>query len=93
VDIVDMNKGDHVRVRTLPDIADIACTVLGPETIRYWDLDEDIYPDDPEERETGKVLLCMVGDDHVFAVDPEDCSPVALGDFCRECGQIGCREV
>ena len=86
MDIVDMTKKTHVRVHTYPGMA---CTVLGPETVRYWDLDKGIYPDDPEERETGKVLLCMVGDDHVFAVDPEDCSPVAREEFCGSCGQSG----
>lgn len=68
----------------------IAFYYVGREVERYWDLSEDIYPEDPEERETGRVLLVMVGDDREHAIDPEDVEPLADEDYCGSCGQIGC---
>lgn len=43
------------------------------------------------ENDTGKVLVCMVGDDHYSAVDPDDIGPVLEDeDYCSGCGQVGC---
>ena len=42
------------------------------------------------EDPTGRVVMVMVGDDRRFTFDPEDCVPLADGDSCRECGQVGC---
>jgi hypothetical protein len=39
---------------------------------------------------TGDVDVVMIGDDRVWHVDPDDCTPLADDAFCRECGQIGC---
>jgi hypothetical protein len=83
----EFSKGQHVRVK---GYAGVAFTVRGPQIERYWDLDEDIYPDDPTERQTGKMLVCMVGDDQDIAIDPDDASPLADDAFCGSCGQIGC---
>ena len=65
--------------------AGIAWSYHGPETAP----DEDTVWTGIEEP-TGRVLMIMVGDDRVFAVDPEDCSPLADEDYCHECGQVGC---
>lgn len=63
----------------------IAFRVIGPETA----------PDEDTEwtgieNETGRLLVVMIGDDRVFAVDPDDVTELADEDLCFECGQIGC---
>lgn len=35
-------------------------------------------------------VVVMVGDDHQYAVDREDCVVIGDLDYCAECGQIGC---
>lgn len=50
----------------------------------------DVYDEEPEPVETGRALVVMVGDDHVYAVDPDDMTPIAEEDYCHACGQIGC---
>jgi len=48
--------------------------------------------DEPEEvPDLTRVRLVMVGDDHVWTVDVDDCEPIADDAYCPECGQIGCR--
>ena len=39
---------------------------------------------------TGDLVVCMVGDDHLHVVDPDDVQELAREDYCSECGQIGC---
>jgi hypothetical protein len=63
----------------------IAFNVIGPEEL----------PDEDTEWsgigvETGRMLVCMVGDDRTFAVDPEDIWEISDDDYCGGCGQIGC---
>ncbi len=82
--------GSYVRVK---GFRGVACTFVGMQTERFWDLDEGIFPDDPEERETGMALVVMVGDDHRHAVDPEDMTVIDEESFCGSCGQIGCGHV
>ena len=65
--------------------AGIAWSVYGWET----EPDEDTEWSGYEVR-TGKLVVCMVGDDRLFAVDPEDVAALADDAFCRECGQVGC---
>lgn len=50
-----------------------------------------LYDDDPEPTETGKLLVVMIGDDHKYAVDPEDCELIDEDEesICS-CGQLGC---
>ncbi len=43
----------------------------------------------PAERE-GDVRVVMIGDDRVFEVDQDDCSPMNESEYCGVCGQIGC---
>ena len=40
--------------------------------------------------DSGHVKAVMVGDDRVHYVDEEDCVVIDEGDYCSECGQIGC---
>lgn len=63
----------------------VAVYVLGWET----EPDEDTEWSGYENR-TGNVLVVMVGDDARHSVDPDDLQPIKRGDFCGECGQIGC---
>src|SRR3972149_2864137 len=43
-----------------------------------------------QDEACGRVIVVMVGDDHKWEVDVEDLTPLASGDYCRDCGQIGC---
>ena len=75
------------------------------ETIEHEECDQQCFDDCPdfddclcctvleEERETGNAIMLMVGDDRRFSVDPSDCEPLAEGDYCPGCGQIGCGHV
>lgn len=42
------------------------------------------------EEPTGMVTMVMVGDDREFSIDPDDVGTLEEGEFCRECGQVGC---
>ena len=37
-----------------------------------------------------RVLMVMVGDDHKWEVDPEDCTEIDEMAYCHVCGQMGC---
>lgn len=63
----------------------IAFHVLGWETKPT----EDTEWDGIEER-TGRVVAMMVGDDHRFAFEEEDITPLAREAYCGGCGQVGC---
>jgi hypothetical protein len=43
-----------------------------------------------ENPDSGRVLVCMVGDNRKYELDREDLTPLAREEFCGECGQIGC---
>lgn len=85
--------GETVRVRGFQGVA---CAVIGPELkpgpSEWFDEDsgEYVHDEEPEQIETGRVVVIMVGDDQRFAVEPEDCSPLAEHEYCGGCGQIGC---
>lgn len=89
----EFSKGQHVRVK---GYSGVAFTVLGPETVSEYieqcdDETGDCWiSDEPDERETGKMLVCMVGDDRKIAIDPDDAFPITDDEFCGSCGQIGC---
>lgn len=70
-----------VRVRGF----EVACRVLGWQT----EPDEDTEWSGYETR-TGRIIVRMIGDDHRYAVDPDDIAPIAREEYCSECGQIGC---
>jgi hypothetical protein len=36
---------------------------------------------------TGNVIMVMVGDDHRFSIDPDDCTILADGESCPACGR------
>lgn len=59
--------------------------------VRGWENkpDEDTEWSGIEER-TGRVVATMVGDDRYFVFDPDEVQPLARGEYCGECGQIGC---
>lgn len=63
----------------------IAWRSLGPETAP----DEDTEWSGIEEP-TGRIRMVMVGDDSVFAFDPDDIHAIPEDDYCAECGQVGC---
>ena len=72
----------------------IAFWIARPET--EWrdgweDSDESgPYYVEPEEVETGRVIVVMVGDDHRYTVDPEDLTVLDDLAYCHVCGQLGC---
>lgn len=43
-----------------------------------------------EEEKTGEIAARMIGDDKIFTFQPEDATPLNDGDYCCDCGQIGC---
>ena len=63
----------------------IAWYVMGWET----EPDEDTEWSGMENR-TGRIICVMVGDDAQWTFDPDDVSPIEEGEYCIECGQIGC---
>lgn len=63
----------------------IAFEVVGWQT----EPNEDMVWTGQQER-TGELVVCMVGDDRLHLVSPEDVTPIG-DDYCHECGQIGCR--
>ena len=65
--------------------AGIAWRVLG------WQMqaDEDTEWSGYYQR-TGRLLAIMVGDDRPFEFDPADLTPLPAGEYCPECGQVGC---
>ena len=64
----------------------IAFHVYGYET----EPDEDTEWSGYEVR-TGNLVVCMVGDDLLHSVDPDDVHELPREGYCGECGQIGCR--
>jgi len=65
--------------------AGVAFYVLGWET----EPDEDTEWSGYEVR-TGRLVVCMVGDDALQSEDPDDVTALADDAFCSECGQVGC---
>jgi hypothetical protein len=63
----------------------IAWSKLGPQMVDDEDTEWTGY-----QVETGLVEMVMIGDDRVFAVDPDDVHEIPDDAFCRDCGQIGC---
>lgn len=54
--------------------------------------DEDgntIYSE-PELQRTGRLIVCMVGDDRFETCEPEELTPIEEDEFCPGCGAIGC---
>lgn len=73
-----------------------ACSVRGYKGMAFHVLGWETEPDEDtewtgQESRTGKVGVVMVGDDHVYLVDPEDITPMKRGDYCGVCGQVGCK--
>lgn len=52
--------------------------------------DEDYEWTGIENVDTSRVVCVMVGDDRDFTFDVSDLVELEEGDYCRECGQIGC---
>ena len=63
----------------------VAVYVVGWETEPDEDTDWRGY-----ENRTGQLLVTMVGDDAIHAIDPDDLTEIDRSDYCGECGQIGC---
>lgn len=96
-------RGDHVTVR---GHRGVAWWVLGPEMEQvpafdeddpmFWTEDGDYIgpdgsdPDDWEERDTGRLVCRMIGDDMDFVFDPDDLTKIDDDEFCPSCGQVGC---
>lgn len=87
----DLKLGDTVKVK---GFSGVACVYRGPQTepgqSEWWDDDADemVYDEYPDDVETGRALVRMVGDDHIHVVDFDDLT-VIDEDVCS-CGQLGC---
>ena len=64
----------------------IAWTVLGWETEPDKDTEWSGF-----ERRTGKIVAVMIGDDRLFSFDQDEITPLKDTEYCRSCGQIGCK--
>lgn len=102
--MIDLTYGDTVRVSGYRGVAfyvvghETEERVIEPD----WDTlrDDDGNPMDadtwwPDENDietvpTGRIIVCMVGDDRHHSVDPTDITPLDDDDYCGSCGQIGC---
>lgn len=62
----------------------IAFRVLG------WEREMDRFGELEQVGRTGLVAVHMVGDNHVYFVRPNELEPLIPGEYCNECGQIGC---
>lgn len=92
-----MNRGDYIKVA---GFRGVACVYLGPGKrwvpATYIAEDEDgaeyeAESDEGEwESDDSIARIRMVGDDRVYEVDPDDCTPLAEDAFCADCGQLGC---
>lgn len=82
----ESNEDFPADAYTVEGYSGIACYVMGWET----EPDEDTEWTGIENR-TGRVVCRMVGDDHNFAVDFEEVTPLDREAYCGECGQIGCQ--
>jgi hypothetical protein len=98
MEILEKDQG-YFRARGFGGIA--LRVVAYPKVWEAWtslEMDEDgrEYERDTGEGEwvenpdCGRVLVCMVGDNHKFELDRSDLTPLAREEFCGECGQIGC---
>jgi hypothetical protein len=67
----------------------IAWGLLGYEMIR----DEDYEWSGVEYEDRDRVQAVMVGDDQVFTFEVSELTVLQEGDYCPECGQIGCNAV
>lgn len=95
----DFKKGDHVTVGgygvafTVVGFAARQCQRCGGDGFDHTGFSDDAacrhchgYGEIP----TGKLEVCIVGDDFVHVVSPDDCRILAGDAFCGSCGQIGC---
>ena len=66
----------------------LAWSILGYETEPDEDTEWSGY-----EVTTGNIVAVMVGDDHLWSLDPHGVDIVPLDDdeYCSCCGQVGCR--
>lgn len=75
-----------------PDYPGVAWYIQGYNVERQYDgFPEWAYEDYEEVEDVTKVRAIMVGDDRVFLFDTEDMVELDDGDYCTECGQIGCK--
>lgn len=80
--MIDMKKRYQVA-----GYGGIAWYTLGPVMVR----DEDYEWSGIEWPHDSLVRMVMVGDDRIFEIDKDDLTPLEDGDYCPECGQIGCK--
>lgn len=74
---------------------DDAVRIKGHSGVAWYVLGWQTEPDEDTEwsgyeNRTGQLVCCMVGDDAHWLIDPDDVQTLARGEYCGECGQIGC---
>lgn len=84
-------KGIAFRFAGFPTRWEPTTTLVeDPETGETWEADTGEGEHVEQDASCGRVLVVMVGDDKRHEVDVGDLSPLADGEFCGCCGQIGC---
>lgn len=67
------------------DYSGIAWAVCG------WEVEPDEDTDwSGMMNRTGKLVLCMIGDDRAFTYAPDEILEIPEESYCSGCGQIGC---
>ena len=79
-----------------PDYDADAYTVDGYRGIAWSVLGYEVEADEDTEwsgisPRTGNLVCRMVGDDRHFSFEPDEVHAISSGDYCPECGQIGCK--
>lgn len=67
-----------------------AYRVTGYDGVAWYVLGWEVEPGEEEMEATGRVVAVMVGDDRRFTFDLDELSPLGEGEYCPDCGQIGC---
>jgi hypothetical protein len=75
---------------------DPAYRVRGWRGVAFYVLGWEVVPDEDTEWSgqsvrTGRVVVCMVGDDRKWSVGEDEIEPLRSSDYCGGCGQIGCK--
>lgn len=92
-----MNKLDMNARYSVKGFSGIAFYIYGYpkiwESFSFFDeyLDMEIGDGEwVEDKESGNILVVMVGDDHKWTVSTNDLTELNNADYCHGCGQIGC---
>ena len=74
---------------SFPD--DARYTIAGHSGVAWYAWGWETEPDEDTEWSGYEVRTGQIGDDRQFAIDANDLTPISDGEYCSECGQVGCQ--